>query len=295
MKNKYSLLGLLLLFSATSLVLWREKSGSNSQTAEVNLSSGDKRKTSTRGGHTEMAKEVGYEDRISNPLVIQPAQIAQGILDDDTESKPLRPLSKDDAILAAGGLADDVVKPSKPDQDSRKKRLESILAKDWSSSANLLVNELRAARGFSVPLEDVDAFLKGKELYGWPEGSRNWIGDEMMTMLRQEVPQKAYEMFSEIQADATAPEAMRDYSIQHISHLVADGAVGNEGVELIRAAFESGNPVLAGTALISLHRLSEKTPDLISAEDVREYATQNVDTKDERLQATARAILKEGM
>jgi hypothetical protein len=114
-----------------------------------------------------------------------------------------------------------------------------------------------------------------------------------MTMLRQEVPQKAYELFSNIQTDGSAPEAMRDYSIQHISHLIADGQVGQEGADLIRAAYESGSTVLASTALISLHRLSEKSPELVKADDVKRYAQDSVNSTDERLKATAQAILKE--
>jgi hypothetical protein len=86
---------------------------------------------------------------------------------------------------------------------------------------------------------------------------------------------------------------MRDYSIQHISHLIGDGHVGQEGVALIREALESGNPVLASTALISLHRLSEKTPELIKPEDVKQYGETHKTSQDQRLKATASAILLE--
>lgn len=86
---------------------------------------------------------------------------------------------------------------------------------------------------------------------------------------------------------------MRDYSIQHISHLVADGQVGKEGVAVIQSALESDNPMFSSTALIALHRLSETRPDLIQADTVQGYARQSEDSSDERLQATAIAILKE--
>ena len=204
-----------------------------------------------------------------------------------------RVIADDDAILVAGGVIE--AKPKLPADDAvtRGTRLKSILAKDWESKANLLVNELRSGKGFEVGLEQVEAFLRGKDLYGWPEGQRNWIGDEMMTMLRQEMPDKAYEIFRDIQADASAPDAMRDYSMQHISHLITDGQVGQEGVSLIRAALESNNPVLASTSLISLHRLSEKTPDFIKPDEVKSYAQRYETSQDERLKATAAAILKE--
>jgi hypothetical protein len=134
---------------------------------------------------------------------------------------------------------------------------------------------------FTITQEILNRFL---------EGQRNWIGDEMMTMLRQELPAKGYEIFSQIQADSSAPAAMRDYSIQHISHLIADGHVGKEGVAIIRSALESGNPATASTALISLHRLSEKVPNLITAKEVMSYANRYVDSPDARLQITARSI-----
>lgn len=204
-----------------------------------------------------------------------------------------RVIVEEEAILAAGAVIEAKPKLAADEAVSRGARLKSILAKDWDGQGNLLVNELRAGRGFEVGLDQVEAFLRGKDLYGWPEGQRNWIGDEMMTMLRQEVPAKAYEIFRDIQSDANAPEAMRDYSIQHISHLIADGHVGQEGVALIREALESNNPVLASTALISLHRLSEKSPDFIKVEDVKAYAETHKASQDERLKATAVAILKD--
>jgi hypothetical protein len=202
-------------------------------------------------------------------LSIPPADV-KGLPDDDGDAILLaRAISSDDAILAAGGLGEVKAKEPSVSEELRKARLKSILAKDWQGQGNLLVNELRAGKGFEVEFSTVEAFLRGKDLFSWPEEQRNWIGDEMMTLLRPEMPVKAYELFRDIQADANAPDAMRDYSIQHISHLVADGKAGKEGVALLRTALESRNPVLEATALISLHRLSETSPDLISAEDVR--------------------------
>jgi hypothetical protein len=231
-----------------------------------------------------------------NPLALPPGALPPIKTDADDAEVPernQRVIAEDDAILAAGGVIEAKPKLAADEAVSRGARLKSILAKDWDGQGNLLVNELRAGKGFEVGLDQVEAFLRGKDLYGWPEGQRNWIGDEMMTMLRQEVPAKAYEIFRDIQADANAPEAMRDYSIQHISHLIGDGHVGQEGVSLIRAAVETGNPVLASTALISLHRLSEKTPELIKPEDVKQYAETHKTSQDQRLKATASAILLE--
>lgn len=230
------------------------------------------------------------------PLALPPGSlttIEKEADDAEVPERNQRVIPEEDAILAAGGVIEAKSKLAAKEADSRGTRLKSILSKDWGGQGNLLVNELRAGKGFEVGLDQVEAFLRGKDLYGWPEGQRNWIGDEMMTMLRQEVPAKAYEIFRDIQSDANAPEAMRDYSIQHISHLIADGQVGQDGVALIREALESNNPVLASTALISLHRLSEKSPDFIKAEDVKAYAEAYKASQDERLKATAAAILKD--
>lgn len=302
MKNKNIYVIALLLLTAGLFVWWGLR-GEEKRTREDvsrNVSSTHEPrpgKASSRSGQEFSDGEVGLgeegEARIGKALSIPPANV-KALPVDDAGALPARAISSDDAILAAGGLGEVKAKAPEVSEELRKKRLKSIVAKDWGESANLLVNELRAGRGFEVPLENVEAFLRGKDLFGWPEGQRNWIGDEMMTMLRQEVPQKAYELFSNIQADGTAPEAMRDYSIQQISHLIADGQVGQEGADLIRAAYESGNNVLASTALISLHRLSEKTSEFVKAEDVKRYAQDSVNSTDERLKATAQAILKEG-
>jgi len=227
-------------------------------------------------------------------LSLPSCSVGGGVKDSpERETLPTRAIASDDLILAAGGIRGATRSTQAEEHASREKRLTSINAKDWQGQGNLLVNELRANRGFEVEFTTVESFLRGKDLYGWPEGQRNWIGDEMMTMLRQEMPAKAYELFRDIQADATAPDAMRDYSIQHISHLIADGAVGQEGVALIRAALESNNPVLASTALVSLHRLSETSPALMKAEEVKEYAQRYENSQDQRLKISAAAILRE--
>ncbi len=301
MKNRNLYIFVLLLLAAAVFV-WRARRDGDHQTHSGDpLTALEPQKSSLRNSSSMATPDIaGSSDAISDirsgrALSIPPAEVKE-LTDEVEEIIPARAISLEDAILAAAGLGD--VKPiaisASATEDPRKDRLKSIMAKDWEGQGNLLVNELRAAQGFEVSLQTVEDFLRGKDLFGWPEGQRNWIGDEMMTMLRQEMPQQAYRTLSSIQADVTAPDAMRDYSIQHISHLIADGHVGSEGVALIRAAYESGNLVLASTALISLHRLSEKSVDLISPNDVRRYAEQSQASQDERLKMTAQAILKEG-
>jgi hypothetical protein len=229
-------------------------------------------------------------ERSAEALKIAPADIKD--MESETElTFPKREISQEDSILMKGGVLEK--QSAIVSQDAKRvERQKSIRAEDWEGRGNLLVNELRAGNGFEVSLDQVEAFLRGEDLYGWSEGQRNWIADEMMTMLRQELPAKGYEIFSQIQADSSAPAAMRDYSIQHISHLIADGHVGKEGVAIIRAALESANPATASTALISLQRLSEKAPNLITATEVMSYANRYVDSPDTRLQISARSIQK---
>lgn len=224
-------------------------------------------------------------------LEIAPADIKA--MESETErTLPKREISKEDSILMKGGVLENQ-SASVAEDSKRVDRLKSIRAEDWEGKSNLLVNALRAGNGFEVKWENVEDFLKGKQSWGWPEGARKWIGDEMMSMLRQEMPQEAYHLFRDIVADADAPDAMRDYGIQHISHLVADQQQGGEAVEVIRKALLSGDPVVASTALMSLHRLSESAPQWVGKEEVKTIAKRYFKSSDNRLRMSADAILKE--
>lgn len=130
------------------------------------------------------------------------------------------------------------------------------------------------------------------DLLGWPESYRNWIGDELMTALRQDMPDIVFESLKSIEADTTAPAAMRDYSVQHISHLVTSGVIGKEGAESIWRILEMNDPQTLSTALISPHRLSEQVPDLVSAKKVQAAAERLKASPDERTRITAGSILK---
>jgi hypothetical protein len=284
------------LWIGAGVLVWK---GMNPSSANLKAGVADERNSFTGNSHRPRSAYAGMgslEGRDATEILpVQPLAIPAGVLGEETQNPPTpRVIAEDDAILLAGGVISHAAPATHPDQQTtRTKRLESLASKDWDGQGNLLVNELRAGNGFSVEWQQVEDFLLGKDLLGWPEGQRNWIGDELMTMLRQEQPSQAYELLARIQADANAPEAMRDYSIQHISHLIGNGQAGQEGVEIIRQAYQSGDPVLASTALISLHRLSEKAPDLISPKSVKSYAEKSKQSTDFRLKQSALAILKE--
>jgi hypothetical protein len=206
-------------------------------------------------------------------------------------SKVMHNLRTDDEILAMGGVVPVTGKPA-ADAGNPVSGPRSIKSEDWKGAANLLVNALRAGDRFEIDHDQLMDFLRGKDLLGWPESYRNWIGDELMTALRQDMPKSAFEDLKSIVADSTAPAAMRDYSVQHISHLVTGGVIGKEGAEYIWQTLEKNDPQTLSTALISLHRLSEQVPDLVHAQVVQAAAERLKESPDERTRITAESILK---
>lgn len=196
----------------------------------------------------------------------------------------------DDDILTRGGVLPVIAKASMAGDKAKDPR--SIKSQDWKGAANLLVNALRAGDRFEIDHDQLMDFLRGKDLLGWPESYRNWIGDELMTALRQDLPKSAFEDLKSIVADSTAPAAMRDYSVQHISHLVTGGVIGKEGAEYIWQTLEKNDPQTLSTALISLHRLSEQVPDLVHAQVVQAAAERLKESPDERTRITADSILR---
>ena len=196
----------------------------------------------------------------------------------------------DDEILAMGGVVP--VAAMHAANDDKLTSLKSMKADDWKGEANLLVNALRAGEGFEVDHDQLMAFISGKDLLGWPEGLRNWIGDELMTALRQDMPKTAFGDLKSIVENTAAPAAMRDYSVQHISHLMTSGVVGQEGADFIWQTLEKNDSQTLSTALISLHRLSEQLPGLVSAKQVRAAAERHKESPDDRMRITAESILK---
>jgi hypothetical protein len=254
--------------------------------AQINSNSSSRPRSSPNIG------SAGEGDRLGQALSLPDGAVVED--GPEREQQSIRELLCDDSILAMGSVRENTLSVSNSEEKaSRQKRLESINSKDWQGQPNLLVNEIRAARGFQIPLTVVEDFLAGRDMRGWNDGQRNWIGDELMIMLRQEVPQEAYRIFQSLLADPSAPDAMRDYSVQHISHLIAARQVGKEGVAVIRAALDSGDPIYASTALVSLHRLSTTQPQWISPEQVAELASQHQHRTDLRMQRSAKAIRQE--
>ena len=168
----------------------------------------------------------------------------------------------------------------------------SIKSEDWKGVANLLVKALRAGDRFELNQDQLMEFLRGKDFLGWPESAQNWIGDELMTALRQDMLGQAFESLKSVEADTTAPAAMRDYSVQHISHLVTSGTIGQEGADYIWQRLAEKDPQTLSTAPISLHRLSKQVPQFVSAEQVRAAAERLKANQDERTRITAESILK---
>lgn len=202
----------------------------------------------------------------------------------------------DTAILTKAGL---IAPPTKLAKEKPKQRvadaapLVSLKSTDWKGNSDALVNALRARGGLSIDHIAIMNLLLGKELFGWQEIDRDWIGDELMTFLRHDEPERAFATLKSIQESPSAPPAMRDYSIQHISRLVIDKIIAREGSEYIWQTFRKNDAITTSTALISLHRVSEQTPNLVSPDAVIHEAMQLLSSGDERLQVTAQAIVKD--
>jgi hypothetical protein len=201
-------------------------------------------------------------------------------------------LRTDDDILAMGKVVP-VAAKSVAGTENQARGPRSIKSADWKGAANLLVNALRTGDHFEVNHDQLMDFLRGRDLLGWPEGYRNWIGDELMTALRQDMPGSAFADLKSIEANNMAPAAMRDYCVQHISHLVTGGVIGKEGADFIWQTLEKNDPQTLSTALVSLHRLSEQKPNLVTAKEVQAAAERLKENPDERTRITAESILKQ--
>jgi hypothetical protein len=171
-------------------------------------------------------------------------------------------------------------------------QLQSLRAADWKSKANQLVNALRAGQGIDLDHAQVMDFLQGKDLLGWPESYRNWIGDELMIVLVKDLPERAFADFRTIQENTAAPAAMRDYSVQHIGELVTKAIAGAEGADYLWQTLGQNDPVTLSTTLITLHLLSGEKPGLVSASRVAEAAQSLLNHPDLRTQITAKSILR---
>lgn len=167
----------------------------------------------------------------------------------------------------------------------------SISAKDYRRP-NTLVNAMRGDPEFKIDHEQAMDFLQGKETLGWPEETRNWIGDEVMILLCKGEPQRALSEMKTVQENPDAPLVMRDYSVQHIAAMVGEEAIGGEGADYIWQVLKANDPATLSTALVSLQRLSEDRPDLVTQDQVIQAARTLLSHPDLRTQITAKSILK---
>lgn len=298
-KHLKIIVGILCVILAIVL-FFRTGSGSGSSDAEKGGQGARHTSDLTRSSRTEQGKGVivreGDSPREPRSLNLPALTVDEKRLEESAAeamvSKVPRSVHSDDDILAMGGVVPVAAKSIAADPEFT--RLKSIKSEDWKGAANLLVNALREGDGFEVNHDELIAFISGKDLLGWPVSLRNWIGDELMTALRQDRPGSAFEDLKSIVANTAAPAAMRDYSVQHITHLVTGGVIGKEGADYIWQTLEKNDPQTLGTSLISLHRLSQQVPDLISAKDVQVAAERLRESPDERTRITAESILKEG-
>ena len=202
---------------------------------------------------------------------------------------------------------------------------ESLERELWDGHSHLLVQALERGRGIALEHEQVMAFLQG-EKGGWSDNSYRWIADELMTILREEMPETTLADLSGLVENTGLDAAIRGYALQHVGHLAdqfagtleEEGAVGfsrreNQSTEaevsterteteasapltLLWQAARGNDADLKSTALLGLYQFARRHPEVQPVEEVTEY-TQSLLEAPEQLDrntlTTAQAILQE--
>ncbi|MEM9445750.1 MAG: hypothetical protein AAGA18_10405 [Verrucomicrobiota bacterium] len=169
----------------------------------------------------------------------------------------------------------------------------TMKAEAWSHNAYEFVNHLRQAPDLKLKHDEIMDFLDGISHSGWDENYRNWIGDELMTALRVDTPETAYADLLRILDSDSSSEAMKDYSIQHIAHLINDNIVGAEAVGRLWHELNKGDAATAGTSLMALYRISESQAELVDQNQIINFAMNTLQegSNDSRLLDSSKGIL----
>ena len=299
-RNPYLVAGLAGLALTAAAALWwgqrrAPEAGPNGRAPAAPMMVGAK--SAIGGSVTPLRDEVKpsplKDDRnIRSRRILSDAEmlVKGGVLPADKVSVSALP-----AVSPAGPAAPGTIPPGGGKTDARamaERRRHSIGSADWGGKVHQLIHAMRSGGDIEFDYGQVMDFLQGKDALGWRESHRNWIGDELMTIFAKDFPEQAFEQFKAVQENRSAPAAMRDYSVQHISDMVATNTLGRAGVDYIWEALAQGDPVTLSTALTSLHRLSEDRPELVATARVTEVAQRLAEHPDVRTQITAKAILK---
>ena len=166
----------------------------------------------------------------------------------------------------------------------------SLDSEEWDGQAYLLVEELELGRGIELTHVQVMEFLFGEQA-GWSDNYYRWISDELMTGLREDLPETAYEDLMSLVTNTELNEAIRGYALQHVGHLADQGVNTEEAVESLWRLAQGEDYELKSTALVGLYQYAKLHPEVQAVEPVIELAGQLVESEDKNTRVTAEGIV----
>ncbi len=166
----------------------------------------------------------------------------------------------------------------------------SLDSEEWDGQAYLLVEELELGRGIELTHAQVMEFLSGEQA-GWSDNYYRWISDELMTVLREDLPETAYEDLMSLVTNTELNEAIRGYALQHVGHLADQGVNTEEAVESLWRLAQGEDYELKSTALVGLYQYAKLHPEVQAVEPVIELAGQLVESEDKNTRVTAEGIV----
>jgi len=168
---------------------------------------------------------------------------------------------------------------------------KSLDMEEWDGKAHLLVEELNLGRGVELTHEQVIEFLNGDQ-QGWDSNYYRWIADELMTALREDMPDTTLDDLSSLVGNTGLDDAIRGYSLQHVGHLMDQGIEVEQGLSLMWESARGSDPDLKSTALVGLYQYAQLHPEQLDLAEVIELAEQSVESQNTNTATTAKAILK---
>ena len=153
---------------------------------------------------------------------------------------------------------------------------ESLSKDVWGGHAHLLVQALEQGKGIELTHSQVMDFLSGDH-EDWGSNSHRWIADELMTVLREDLSDGAFDDFSSLIANQDLDAAIRGYALQHVGHLADQSINTPESVELMWSLARGNDPDLKSTALLGLYQFAKLHPESLDLSSVVEYSQELVD------------------
>jgi len=228
-------------------------------------------------------------DRISQPENISPrftkANIERRMAEMGTVlQKRNKVILTPEEVLALAG------EPTGREGEDNRLR-ESLVKEDWEGHSHLLVQALETGKGIALEHEQVMHFLNGDK-GEWSDNSYRWIADELMTILREDLPETTLQDLSSLVTNSSLDDGIRGYALQHVGHLADQGVNVPESLDLMWQSARGGDSDLQSTALLGLYQFAKRHPEQLPIQDVIDYAETMIESGDRNTVTTAEAILK---